>query len=74
MVENGVSGYVDTDLDRLVEVMLALLADPAEAMRLGEGARRQARERFDVGRFVQEWEDSFALVTGKRSPEAVGRL
>ena len=74
VVENGVSGYVDTDLDRLVEVMLALLADPAEAMRLGEGARRQARERFDVGRFVQEWEDSFALVTGKRSPEAVGRL
>jgi glycosyltransferase involved in cell wall biosynthesis len=74
VVENGVSGYVDTDLDRLVEVMLALLADPAEATRLGDGARTRARERFDIGRFVREWEDSFALVTGKRSREAVGRL
>jgi glycosyltransferase involved in cell wall biosynthesis len=73
-VENGVSGYVDTDVDRLVEVMLALLTDPAEATRLGEGARTRARERFDIGRFVREWEDTFAFVTGKRSREAVGTL
>jgi glycosyltransferase involved in cell wall biosynthesis len=72
VVENGVSGYVDTDLDRLVEGMLALLVDPAEAKRLGEGARTRARERFGIGRFVREWEDSFALVTGKRRRVTVG--
>jgi hypothetical protein len=72
VVENRVSGFVDTDLDRLVEGMLVLLADPAEARRLGEGARALAQERFGIERFVREWEDSFALVTGKRSREAVG--
>jgi glycosyltransferase involved in cell wall biosynthesis len=74
VVENGVSGYVDTDVDRMVEAMLALLADPAEARRLGEGARTRAEERFGIDRFVREWEDSFALVTGKRPREAVGTL
>jgi hypothetical protein len=71
VVENGVSGYADTDLNRLVEAMGALLADPTEARRLGEGARRRAQERFGIERFRREWEDSFALVTGKRSREAV---
>ena len=74
LVENGVSGYVDTDVDRLVEAMLALLADPAEARRLGDRARTRAQERFAIDRFAREWEDSFALVTGKRPREAVGAL
>lgn len=63
-VENGVSGYVHTDVRYLVERMRELLADPAEARRLGEGARRQARERFRIERFVDDWLDVFRLVTG----------
>jgi len=63
-VENGVSGYVHTDVRYLVERMHELLADPAEARRLGEGARRQARERFRIERFVDDWLDVFRLVTG----------
>ena len=51
-IENGVSGYVDTDVRRLIERMRDLLADPAEARRLGEGARRVARERFGIERFA----------------------
>jgi glycosyltransferase involved in cell wall biosynthesis len=74
VVENGVSGYADTDVGRLVEAMLALLSDPAEAKRLGDGARARAEERFAIGRFVRDWEDSFALVTGKRPHEAVGAM
>jgi glycosyltransferase involved in cell wall biosynthesis len=74
VIENDVSGYVDTDVDRLVEAMLVLVADPTEARRLGEGARRRAEERFRIDRFVREWEDSFALATGKRPREAVGTL
>ncbi len=64
VVENGVSGYVDTDLRRLVERMHELLADPAEARRLGEGARRRARTRFGIERFARDWDEAFALVTG----------
>jgi len=63
-VENGVSGHVHTDVRTLVDRMHELLADPAEAHRLGEGARRQARERFRIERFVDDWLDVFRLVTG----------
>jgi glycosyltransferase involved in cell wall biosynthesis len=63
-VENGVSGYVDTSLERLVERMRALLADRGEARRLGAGARRLALERFSLDRFVRDWDEAFALVTG----------
>ena len=62
VVENGVSGYVDTNVGRLVERMRELLADPAEARRLGEAARRRALERFSIDRFVRDWSDAFALV------------
>ncbi len=67
-IENGVSGYVDTDLHRLVEAMQALLDDPAGARRLGEGARRQALDRFHIDRFAADWEEIFSLVTGRERP------
>ncbi|MDX2242412.1 MAG: glycosyltransferase family 4 protein [Leptolyngbyaceae cyanobacterium bins.302] len=65
VIENGVSGYVDTHLDRLVQVMQELLRDPAEARRLGSGAKRQAQQRFNIQRFAQDWEQAFAHVTGR---------
>ncbi len=64
-VENGVSGYVDTDVSKLVQHMRDLLAHPEEARRLGEGARRYARERFSIERFSRDWEDAVATVTGR---------
>lgn len=54
-VENGVSGYVETDPARLVEHARRLLADPAEAAALSEGARKRAAERFGVDRFAADW-------------------
>ena len=66
-VVNGVAGYVDTDVGRLVEHMQRLLADPAEARRLGEGARRYAGRRFAIERFVADWGETFRRVTD-RSP------
>lgn len=63
-VENGISGYVDTNIQRLVDCMQDLLEDPAEALRLGEGARRQAQERFNIRRFAADWNTAFSQVTG----------
>ena len=63
-IENDVSGYVDTDPARLVERMRALLADPGRARELGAGARRYARERFGIQRFVADWCDALGTVTG----------
>ena len=70
VVANGVCGYLATDPGRLVGPMRRLLRDPEEARRLGEGARRVARERFDIRRFVRDWEEAFAQVVGRPAGDA----
>lgn len=67
VVENGISGLVDTRLDTLVDGMQRLLADPDEARRLGVRARRTAAARFGIARFVRDWNAAFATVTGTRA-------
>jgi len=56
VIDNGVSGWIDTDVDRLIGHMRDLLADADEARRLGEGARQTAQERFSIDRFVADWD------------------
>lgn len=62
VIRNGESGCVDTRLPALADAMRRWLEDPAEARRLGEGARRVAQERFHIGRFVADWMAAFADV------------
>ncbi|KRB84692.1 glycosyltransferase [Noviherbaspirillum sp. Root189] len=63
VIDNGVSGYVNTDVEILIARMREMLADPNHARRLGEGARRYACERFHIDRFVRDWNDAFHAVT-----------
>ena len=67
-VQNGVNGHVDTREDVLHAHMRRLIADPDEARSLSEGARRIARERFGIERFVADWNDALAEVTGLPLP------
>lgn len=60
-IENGVSGYVDTDLRKLIVHMHRLLDDPSEARMLGLGARRRAMERFHIDRFAADWDAAFRM-------------
>jgi hypothetical protein len=70
-VENGLSGWLDTDVDRLVGHMRRLLDDPAEARRLGEGARERAATRYGIDRFSREWETVLGeTVEGTRAGQA----
>src|SRR5262249_20614043 len=71
VVENGVSGYLDADVGKLTAHMRKLLRSPAEARRLGEGARRTAGPRFNIRRFGRDWEETFALVAGSPAGVAV---
>jgi glycosyltransferase involved in cell wall biosynthesis len=57
------SGFLHTDADALVDAMSALLRDPAEARRLGEGARHTALERIHIDRFAQAWHEVLMHVT-----------
>lgn len=66
-VDDGVSGYIGTDLHRLRGCMHRLLEDPQLARQLGREARRQALARFGIERFVADWTDVFFQVTGTPS-------
>jgi glycosyltransferase involved in cell wall biosynthesis len=67
VIENGVSGYLDTDLDKLVPQMRLLIRDPALARVLGQKARETALKRFDIRRFVTDWERTFEEIAGTRA-------
>ncbi|WP_141735554.1 glycosyltransferase [Oligoflexus tunisiensis] len=64
VVENGRSGYIDTDVDRLVDAMRHLIQTPKEAERMSREARQVALERFALGRFIRDWCETLADVTG----------
>jgi glycosyltransferase involved in cell wall biosynthesis len=63
-IENGVSGFVDTNINNLISQMKTLLENNVLARKLGEGAKAYAERRFNIHRFVNDWNDAFSLVTG----------
>lgn len=70
-VQNGVSGYVETDPAALIGHARRLLRDPVEAAELSAGARARAAERFGIGRFTREWEQLLTEVAATGSPAGV---
>jgi glycosyltransferase involved in cell wall biosynthesis len=64
VIKNGVNGFIDTDVGKLIEPMRMLLADPKEARHLGRLGQRVAAERFDIRRFARDWEQTIELVVG----------
>ena len=64
VIENGVTGYISCDIDKLIDAMHFLLANPQEARRLGANAQAVARERFGLERFKRAWNNAFDLCMG----------
>jgi glycosyltransferase involved in cell wall biosynthesis len=64
VIDNGESGFIDTNLATLVARMRELLRDPMLARQLGATARKRARERFAIGRFAADWDAALREVTG----------
>ncbi len=62
-IENGVSGYIDTDPLRLVDRMRELLRHHRVAAQLGACARQRALEHYGIGRFIRDWNTVLAEVT-----------
>jgi glycosyltransferase involved in cell wall biosynthesis len=63
VIENGRTGFVSCDINELVSCMRRLLIDREEAERVGKNAQAVASERFGLGRFKEDWNTAFALVT-----------
>jgi len=64
VIENYSSGYLSNNLDELIAVMRELNVNEGLARRWGQRARRVARERFNLERFVREWNEVLSIVTG----------
>jgi glycosyltransferase involved in cell wall biosynthesis len=63
VIRNGESGYLDTEPANLVACMRELIANPDLARQLGEGARREAEQRFNIDRFIHDWLRVFTEAT-----------
>jgi glycosyltransferase involved in cell wall biosynthesis len=55
-VANGKTGYVETDIDKLIERMRLLIDNPDHARELSRNARNYAGERFNIRRFANDWQ------------------
>ncbi|MFC3199037.1 glycosyltransferase [Parapedobacter deserti] len=61
-VKNGYNGFLGLELNRLEEHMTFLLENKDDAAVMGANARRYATDRFNIQRFVGEWEALFRQV------------
>lgn len=57
VIKDGESGFIDTNIAKLIDNMNRLIADPALARAMGENAKEVAADKFDIGRFSGEWKD-----------------
>ena len=67
VIVNGVNGWLDTRPERLVDVMRQLIAEPELARRWGDAARRTARQRFGIERFIADWDRVLRRVADRPS-------
>lgn len=67
VIDNGYSGFIDTNPDVLVQRMQLLLDDPELARKIGQKGRKAAQERFSIERFTREWKQLFTEVCAKNA-------
>ena len=56
VIENGVNGFVDHRVTSILDVSRQLLDDRDLAKEWGVAAQRTARERFNINRFIGDWQ------------------
>ena len=61
-IKNNYSGFVDTDVDVLIQKMDMLLQDHEKAKELGNGAKETALRKFNIKRFTEDWLQTFSTV------------
>lgn len=65
-IQNGVSGFVDTDVSRVISAAKTLLEDDDLARWMSDGARRIGRERFGIERFADDWSRFLENLSSRR--------
>jgi len=73
VIEPGRSGFLDTDVARLIPHMQRLARAPDEAARLGAAARARALERFNIDRFRADWLRLLEEVASRPASSVIAR-
>jgi hypothetical protein len=63
VIKDGVSGFIHTDVDYLVQKMKCLLDNPLLAAEIGANGKAVAEERFHIQTFTRNWERLFNRMT-----------
>jgi hypothetical protein len=66
---NDFSGFIDTDVDKLIDKMKILLEDREKAKELGRGAKETALQKFNIQRFTEDWLQTFRTAVKEKSRE-----
>lgn len=67
VIRNGENGLLNTDIPELISGMKRLLDDKNYAETLGRNGRATALKRFNIQRFIHDWENVFDSVTDGRT-------
>jgi glycosyltransferase involved in cell wall biosynthesis len=67
VIDNGYSGFIHTDINYLIEKMKLLIKDPVLAKEIGNNGREVAMKRFNIQRFVNDWEQLFIAVASRKN-------
>lgn len=74
VIQNGHSGILHTNVDHLIERMGDLINNRELARTLGAEGQKAVAERFNIKRFVNDWEKLLSRVTSKEkviSPDEI---
>jgi glycosyltransferase involved in cell wall biosynthesis len=71
VIDNGYSGFIHTDINYLIEKMKLLIKDPVLAKEIGNNGREVALKRFNIQRFVNDWEQLFIEVASRKNKNLI---
>ena len=59
VIKDGHSGFIDTNIEKLIQNMHFLLDNHDLARQMGAEGQKLARNKFNIHRFTTEWNDTF---------------
>ena len=65
IIENGKNGFISNDEQELKDRIQYLFDNPEEAKKIGENARQTILEKFNLDRFVKDWNKVFYKCIGR---------
>ena len=75
VIRNEENGILNTDIQDLISGMKRLLEDKNYAETLGRNGRATALKRFNIQRFIHDWENVFeSVMNGQTDRVQVDRL